>query len=365
MKTCRSHLALAVSASLCLAAGTHAAPQTPSAANPSAQSTKPRLNEAQLAEAQARVDLANQIAQNVGVDAQAKGLDEAAWRIGLLSVLYNTPSGALRDIRSTAKTLDQVHAQAAEAQTNAHADIASAAAAGGHAVANDAVAAGLGSSTDSLVFTPMTPCRFIDTRVVGGPVGTTVRTFDTFLIGPSYGGDGGCKLPGSGEPAFAANVTLVNPSVAAGYLAVRPFGSTNLTSWSNWYQAGTVTANAGIVSTALNGSSHYAFEVLTGGGTTDVVLDYFGYFSASPPTALDCTNTAFAASVLLNTSTRDGNVAARACPIGYTQVATLPAAFGDYPNLTAVIVDDGGAFMHYNGSSSASFTVKTKCCRVP
>ncbi|HEX7917394.1 hypothetical protein [Rudaea sp.] len=365
MKVRRTSLVLAVAASLCISASAFSAPKTLVPADPSAA---PGLNDAQLAEVQARIDLANRIVQNVSADAQAKGAVDS-WRIGLLGVLYNTSSAALRGIADTAKTLDQAHAEAAEAHSSAAGTSAA-----GRASANDAVAAGLGD-LDSLVFTTQQPCRFIDTRNVGGPIGTTVRVFDTFLSGPTYGGILGCTLPDIGRPAIAANVTIVGPSAAPGYLSIRPAGSGLNTSWINWYQSGSSVqaANSGVIAAALNASNHYAFEMLTGGGTTHVVLDYFGYFSAASPTALECRRVTVDFVVAANAIASS----TAACPSSHTltgvgcsgdpnYVVTYPTPeFASTP--TTGYSSGGSAFCSARNSTStaSSARVSALCCRTP
>lgn len=364
MKARHSLIVLAIMAGLCVSAAAFSAPITsapPASAQPGSKS---RLSSAQLAEAQARVDLANQIAQNVSADAKAKGASDS-WRIGLLSVLYNTPSTTLRSISDTAKTLDQVHAQAADAQSRATAPNIS----GTKRLtsANDAVAADLGSSSDSLVFTPKTPCRFIDTRNVGGPIGTTARAFNTARWGSSYGGDSGCTLPGGGEPAVAANITLVSPSAAPGYLSIRPAGSSSGTSWVNWYTSGPTVqvGNAGIVATALNGSGDYVFEIFTGIGTAQVVLDYFGFFSASPSTSLDCYDTPLTTITIPVGGSNAG--ASPSCNSGYSR--TGGSCFTSHVDNYVVYQGAWGAgwTCAWENATAVDQTGSTgaTCCRVP
>lgn len=292
----------------------------------------------------------------------AKGASDS-WRIGLLSALYNTPSSALRDINASARTLDQAQAQAAQAQVAAS---RTAPAAGGGASAS-AVADSLGSTSDSLVFTPKTPCRFIDTRNVGGAIGTTARAFDTFLFGGSYGGDSACTLPGAGEPAIAANVTIVSPDTAAGNITIRPAGSTSTTSWMNWFNLGAgALANAGIISTALNGSSHYGFEILTGGGTVQVIVDYFGYFSASPATALTCTQGTYE-TFSLAAGYNTFHYTTATCPSGYTAVSAYCYNNGNASVYLNGFGINGGAWCGWNNLTGSAVTVTQNvfCCQVP
>jgi hypothetical protein len=163
----------AIAASLLVSAAAFAAGPVSGPAGPANAPAKKTLSAAQLAEAQARVNLANQIVQNVTADALANGATDS-WRLSLLTNLYNTPSSALQNIRGSANTLGKVQEMAATARAQAAANAAPAA--GGASAASGAGPTsstdGLGSTTDSLVFTPMTPCRFIDTRNIGTPIGT-------------------------------------------------------------------------------------------------------------------------------------------------------------------------------------------------
>ncbi|MBS0583659.1 MAG: tail fiber domain-containing protein [Proteobacteria bacterium] len=228
----------------------------------------PVLSMAQSEEMRARIELAHSIVQNVAADAAGKRARED-WPVGLSSVLYATPSATLRAIAASASTLDEAHAMA-------RADAL-------HGVRPVAEANSFGSASDSLIFTPITPCRFIDTRNVGGGI-VAPRQFDTSLDGSNYGGATGCVLPPGGEAGIAANVTIVVPgTAAAGYLGIRPVGNTALTSFINWPAGGTLGwANAGTLSAARNGSGNYAFEVFASGGSPNVIVDYFGYFAAGP-----------------------------------------------------------------------------------
>jgi hypothetical protein len=322
---------------------------------------------AQAQEMRVRVQLAETIARHVEADALTKGASES-WRIGLLSSLYNTPSENLRDIAASARTLDAAQMQAAAAVIHANANVSPVTTRSGAAPENTAAAApkSLGSVTDSLVFTPITPCRFIDTRVVGGPIGSP-RDFDTSLAGSFYGGVGGCTMPGVGEPGLALNVTVVVDTGNAGYLGIRPFGNAATTSFLNWPAGGTQgLANAGVITTALNGSGHYAFEVFAGANTPQVIVDYFGYFSAAAPVALECVgpNSHFSA---LNPGSI--TVVNSTCPAGYVGVAaycdTLPE-FGLSLNGSGLVSSDT-AFCRWTNSTAGILNgyVGITCCRVP
>ena len=287
-------------------AGTSSVPEVPAQTGPVGRTDLSHPSAAQSEEMRSRIELTRSIVQNVAADAAGKGANQA-WRVGLSSVLYATSSTTLRQIAATASTLDQAHAMA-------RADLP-------HGGVRGIGANSLGSTSDSLVFTPITPCRFIDTRNVGGGI-TIPRQFDTSLDASTYGGATGCKLPAGGEASIAVNVTIVVAGTAvAGYLGIRPVGSTALTSFINWPTGGTQGwANAGIVSTARNGSGNYAFEVFASNAGPDLIVDLFGYFDVAHSAArgLDCTTTDPVYWSFLGSST---NTEYSQCPSGYQVVS--------------------------------------------
>jgi hypothetical protein len=206
---------------------------------------------------QEKLQLTQTILSNVSQDAAAKGAT-SEWRESLAALLYMQTNENLRAIAPNVHTLNEAHAIATSAQS--------------------AAAKALGDANNDLVFTPITPCRFIDTRNVGGPVGA-VRVFDTANTGATYGGSAACALSGLGEPAIALNATIVSPTTT-GYLVIRPQGSSNVSSFLNWDASTLQEANAGIITTTAESNGHYEFEMFTDAGTPQVIVDYFGYFSA-------------------------------------------------------------------------------------
>jgi hypothetical protein len=312
------------------------------------------LSDQQKAEVQARVALANTIVQNVAADAKAKGAS-ASWRVDLLSSLYSTPSAVLQKVAATANTLDQAHALA---PAKVHTTVVT--------------ADSIGDAGDSLVFVPMSTCRFIDTRNVGGAI-TSSRNFNLVYTGSTYGGSGSCYVPGDGEPAFAANVTVVVPAGPPGYLGLRPYGTTNTTSFINWTAAGAPDglANAGVISTAVDGSSDYEFNAFVLPGTSpQMIMDFFGYFEQASTTAqsFDCVATS------TNTNTLAAGAQnyfyAPACSAGYT--AVMPYCYttdgsteltGSGVSNNAVGQDAFCAWHNYGGVTSGNLLSGAQCCR--
>jgi hypothetical protein len=135
-----------------------------------------------------------------------------------------------------------------------------------------------------LVYTPITPCRIVDTRVTGGPFAAKeTRTFQT--NGAATQGGGACTVySGTIPSALSLNVTVDATSLGSptqsGYLNLLPQNGTN-TSWMN-YVGGQTVANAGVAS--IN-QADGSFSIKTQ-NPANIVVDVFGYFSegSSGPT---------------------------------------------------------------------------------
>jgi hypothetical protein len=233
----------------------------------------------------------------------------------------------------------------------------------------------LGQTTSELVYIPIAPCRFIDTRNVGGPISGT-RAYDFDLTGSSYGGSGACNPSGAvgGNAkligAIAMNVTIVSPPLAPGFLGARPAGDTNTTSLVNWYEGGATVqaANAAVITTNQGAGTN---EIEFFGGPTQVIVDVFGVFAAPTATALDCATQVQHGpgnnDVLNNTFQVIG---APACPAGYTRTAVNchEDSFG-----SGVYLQEASAafsdcrFFNVSGisRSSSQMAAESVCCRIP
>ncbi len=115
-------------------------------------------------------------------------------------------------------------------------------------------------------FTPVTPCRLVDTRSSGGPIqGGSSRDFVVTQLG-------GCNISSSAA-AYSLNVTVV-PHAALGYLTIWPTGEAQPVVSTINSPDGRTKANAAIVPAGTGGAvSVYASN------TTDVILDIDGYFT--------------------------------------------------------------------------------------
>ena len=224
-----------------------------------ASSVPKRATARQRENAEARIELAMGIVQRFEAEAHAKGLS-SCWEQSALETLLPLSLKALEHVSAEAVTLDSLAAVSAGA-------------------ANDPSL--LGDPEEDLVYTPITPCRFIDTRLVGGPF-TGTRDYDLDVNGSAYGGTAACNptatLGASGDAigAIAANLTIVSPALAPGFLAVKPTAGAPLSSLLNWYQAGpsVQVANAGIFQTA-NGVANFTIQT---SASTEVIMDLLGAF---------------------------------------------------------------------------------------
>jgi hypothetical protein len=229
----------------------------------------------------------------------------------------------------------------------------------------------LGDAANDLVYVPVTPCRIIDTRIVGGTIAAnTTRNFDLAAVAnfTFQGGDASnCGIGGVGDFAAAViNFTVVTPS-AAGYITAFPFGATQPLAATVNYTAGDIRGNLAIVrldqSSAVNEMSVYTFA------QTHLVADVVGYFISPQATNLNC----------VATSVTTSNIAANAinffnnpaCPSGYSAVTPYcwTAASGVYSQGSGYNANSPGnvtfcAWQNTTGAAQQTFGGAV-CCRVP
>jgi hypothetical protein len=210
----------------------------------------------QLSRLTEKLALVDRIMSTVAAQAGASTDDQLKW---LRERLYGTP---LAQLKAMGMPLTFQAASAALART---------------ALATK----DLGDPQTDLVYRPITPCRYIDTRNVGGPIVGT-RDFDLNNTGSTYGGSGTCDPKATAPFAFAGdiaainiNVTIIGPGTAPGFIGARPQGSANTTSLVNWYEGGpnVQAANAAVVSTG--GTSQVEFF----GSPVNIVVDVMGIFT--------------------------------------------------------------------------------------
>jgi hypothetical protein len=234
------------------------------------------------------------------------------------------------------------------------------------------IANALGSAAADLVYTPVTPCRIIDTRsATGGFAGRIIagalngKQFSVSLTNyAAQGGNAGtCNIP-IAPAAVAINVTSTDQSGNGNLKVIQTGGGTPNTSFLN-FVAGVSTANAGVVRSAgiVGGDNIFIFSAVA---DTHVVVDIMGYFAAPVATALSCvTSTDTLATVAAGAIFA---VDATACPAGYTAVSVncRTSAYNSV-NYVGMGIDTGGWQCQGTNTSGSSITLHAslQCCRVP
>jgi hypothetical protein len=184
----------------------------------------------------------------------------------------------------------------------------------------------IGSLSSDLVFTPVTPCRIMDTRNAGSNSGIllagTTRTFFGLSSASNYPSQGSsnatCGIPFVTEvAALVLNFTTVTPA-AAGFVTVFPTGAARPTAATVNFTAGSVVGNNATLKVNQTGGSA-EFDIYTT-SNVHVVADVVGYYSKPVATALECVNTAYD-SIAIN----NGPIAGL-----YYAVATAPACLATY-----------------------------------
>lgn len=225
--------------------------------------------------------------------------------------------------------------------------------------------AALGDLTRDVVFTPITPCRILDTRAVGG--GGAIPALGTRNIvavnSSNFTGQGGsttdCGTLGLSATAVAVNVTAVTPA-AAGWATIYPFGTVKPVASSINYAAGAVVNNA-LTIQVPNPQSTADFTIFSQ-AQSHYVADIVGYYAPPLPTALQCVETA-TTSVSLPTAGSTANAAAPACAAGYTQTATNCETTSWLTPL--VFFKNGTCSARNNDSTAQTVRASRTCCRVP
>jgi Protein of unknown function (DUF1566) len=140
----------------------------------------------------------------------------------------------------------------------------------------------LGSLSSDLVFTPVTPCRIIDTRNVAAGILTAGASRGFMGWNGNYTAQGGgvtsCNLPFStNNAAIVVNFTVVSPTTG-GYITVFPGDATSvpLAATLN-FNAGDIKGNNAVLKLNQTGTGAN-FGIYTT-STTHIVADVVGYYA--------------------------------------------------------------------------------------
>ena len=229
----------------------------------------------------------------------------------------------------------------------------------GGAGANVSAAAEPGAPADQ-VYTPLAPCRLVDTRLMfEGPVAAEgTRAF--VLAGlPSYraqgGLDGDCGLREVEPTAVVLNLTAVQPA-APGYGTLYPFGATRPLASSVNYPTGDTRGNLVVVRVA--GPASAADATLYSFARAHYVVDVVGYYAPPRAAALQCLRS----EAWTEEGTGIVTVEAPSCPDGYSPLA---ANCSTSPEATLVTSGVDGCQARSAGAMRAAVTATAICCRLP
>jgi hypothetical protein len=216
----------------------------------------------------------------------------------------------------------------------------------------------LGDTADDLTYTPVTPCRILDTRSNGGPL-LAGQTRNWLAQG---GAAPNCGIPVK-PAAVLANLIVFNTTPGPAFLVAWPFNQARPnTSALNWTATGQQIANA-IILPLCTGGCTSDFSTFAS-SQTDMVVDVMGYFAAPVATAVQCTQVSSASATIPVTS--DTLVALPSCVSGFTRTgssctgtANVPGGYLVEINATGCVFRNLSAVATYNANAIST------CCRVP
>ena len=221
----------------------------------------------------------------------------------------------------------------------------------------------LGDLNQDLAYTPITPCRIVDTRnmAAGAIAASTTRNFIAFGIS-NFTSQGGSSSNCGTNPlaATAVNlaVTAITPALG-GSATLYAFGTGTLGTTSISYPAGAVVTNTMVIAVP-NPIASFDFT-LASTQLSHYTIDMLGYFAPPVATALQCVDTALSSVTALPGA--QVNISAPTCAAGYTETATQCES-GSW-QMPLVFVNGGVCSALNNGASSAPLRASRKCCRVP
>jgi hypothetical protein len=220
----------------------------------------------------------------------------------------------------------------------------------------------IGSLSSDLVFTPITPCRIVDTRFApaGQVMAGSTRIFKAWAA--NYTTQGGsatnCNILQSNDvAALALNLLVITPA-GEGFIKAWPVGAVQPNASTLNYKANDVLANSATLKVSQVSGDWNLYSV----STTHFVADVVGYYSKPVVTALECVETANTnLDIVGNGGT--GNADAPACATGYTQTATNCETTSW---LMPIVFFQSGTCSARNGDvATRTLRASRTCCRIP
>lgn len=225
----------------------------------------------------------------------------------------------------------------------------------------------LGDNFRDLVYTPVTPCRIVDTRnaVAGALAGGVTRLFDvdSSNLTTQGGSSTGCGIPLGVAQAVTMTIVAVPPA-GPGHLTAWGLTAQPLSSVLN-YAGNDVIADTAIIPVVPGGGDDFA---LVSVATTHVVVDVLGYFAASSATRLDC---ATVQSDVVAVPVNELTAVDALCGPGRTptgggyDVAEATIAFPGLFVTQSPLANGWRAVVVNQTSGPRSILTFARCCRVP
>jgi hypothetical protein len=203
---------------------------------------------------------------------------------------------------------------------------------------------GLGDLDRDFVYTPVTPCRIVDTRPSqGGPGAIPADGAYSFVVHGNVSGQGGdlngCASPRNEPRAVHLNIAAV-PVSGNGNLQPYPYGSSPGTTALVNYKLGTNISNAGTIQTCyLCGPD---VTIRSNVSSAHIVVDVLGYYHE-----VEVLEMRYA-------SIGDGGFIPRSGAVDYY---TLVGQGGTYPTVSGGAGDLGGAVQIPQGATVTGFSV--------
>ena len=222
----------------------------------------------------------------------------------------------------------------------------------------------LGALTNDLVYTPIAPCRIVNTQLSAAGLVTAGSTRSFLAVNASnFTSQGGsatnCGTPGLAATGVMLHVTAGTPTLA-GNAIVYAFGTTQPTTTSVQYSAGAIVSST-VLAQIPNPQAASDFTLFTS-ATANFTVDIVGYFAPPVATALQCVETA---NTITNNIPAGGtaNASAPACATGYTQTATNCES-SDFL-VPFVFFKNGTCSARNNSTNVQEIRASRTCCRVP
>ena len=237
-----------------------------------------------------------------------------------------------------------------------------------------AVAKALGDAADDLTYTPVTPCRLVETRGLFAAVyqgdGSAAHVAVPFTANQirNYtvqGGNGVCltQLPAGLNPSgIQLQVFGIPIGGSSGDVEILPQGSA-FGNTATLVYLGNVLLTSASATVRINPATNQIGVQVRGGGA-HLAIDVVGYFAAPAATGLQCTQVT-SASTTIAVST-DTLVPLPNCAAGYARTGSSCSGAANIPGGYLVETNTTGClFRNLSAVATYPANATSTCCRIP